>query len=84
VRIFELVGVAGSVDARTLTVLERYAAALEAYRARDWDASLRALEALLALAPDDAPARVLAARGSAFRTDPPASDWDGVFALEAK
>jgi len=84
VRIFELVGASGGVDARTLSVLEHYAAALAAHRARDWDAAARALEALGALDPDDAPARVLAARGSAFRTDPPPSDWDGVFALDAK
>lgn len=84
VRIFELVGTSGAVDARALRVLEHYAAALAAHRARDWDAAARALEALQALDPDDAPARVLAARGSAYRTDPPPSDWDGVFALDAK
>jgi len=84
VRIFELVGADGAVDARVLRVLEHYADALAAYRARDWDASARALELLSALAPDDAPARVLAARGGAFRVEPPPSDWDGVFALDAK
>ena len=84
VRIFELVGAVGAVDARALAVLEHYAVALEAYRTRDWDASARALERLRSLAPDDAPARVLEARGSAFRIDPPPTDWDGVFALDAK
>ncbi len=84
VRIFELVGTAGAVDARTMNTLAHYAEALAAYRARDWDGSARALERLLALAPDDAPARVLAERGSAFRSNPPPSDWDGVFALEQK
>ncbi|MEX2207266.1 MAG: adenylate/guanylate cyclase domain-containing protein [Myxococcota bacterium] len=84
VRIFELVGLAGEVDARTLNVLAHYAEALAAYRARDWDASARALARLLQLAPDDAPARMLQARGSAYGADPPPSDWDGVFALDAK
>lgn len=84
VRVFELVGLAGVVDARMLNVHAHYAEALAAYRARDWEACARALERLLALAPDDAPARILAARGSAFRIDPPPSDWDGVFALDAK
>jgi class 3 adenylate cyclase len=84
VRIFELVGASAGVDAHALRVLEHYATALAAHRARDWDAAGRALDALLALAPDDAPARVLAARGSAFRAHPPPSDWDGVFALDAK
>lgn len=84
VRIFELVGVSGEVDARTLNALAHYAEALAAFRARDWDASARALERLLQLAPDDAPARALLVRGSAFRADPPPSDWDGVFALDSK
>ena len=83
-RIFELVGRSESVDERTRRVLEHYADALVAHRARDWAAAARALDSLRALAPDDAPARVLAARGSAFRIDPPPSDWDGVFALDSK
>ncbi len=84
VRIFELVGASGAVDARALNVRSHYAEALAAFRACDWDASARALERLLELVPDDAPARLLAARGSAFRVDPPPSDWDGVFALDSK
>jgi class 3 adenylate cyclase len=84
VRIIELVGRTESVDLRTRGVLELYATALAAHRARDWDAAARALDALRGLAPDDAPARVLAARGNAFRLDPPPDDWDGVFALESK
>jgi adenylate cyclase len=84
VRIFELVGRSDDVDARVLRALEQYAEALAAHRARDWDAAARALDALRSLVPDDAPARVLAARANVYRSDPPPSDWDGVFALDAK
>ncbi len=84
VRIFELVGRSDAVDVRRRGALALWVQALEAHRARDWDGEARLLEQLQALAPDDAAARVLAARGEAFRRDPPPADWDFVFALESK
>jgi adenylate cyclase len=84
VRIYELVGSAASLDERARRALEVYELALVGYRARDFAAAQRALDALHELAPDDRPAAWLAERVRAFSAVPPAPDWDGVFALETK
>ena len=84
VRIFELVGRSDAADPGAQEKLDRYAAALAAYRARDFEAAARALEALVKADPDDAPARALAARARAFSATPPPADWETVFELDSK
>jgi adenylate cyclase len=62
--------------------IERYAAALTAYRQRRWDEALAQLAPLEALG--DGPAITLAARSREFRNTPPSDDWDGISNMLSK
>jgi class 3 adenylate cyclase len=77
VRVFELVGVAGTPPPPHLA---RFEEGLGLYRARRF-AEARA--AFLA-SPGDGPSRLLAARCEALVATPPPEDWDGVFTLDSK
>jgi adenylate cyclase len=57
---------------------------LARYRAQDWDGAERRLAQLLAGAPDSRLYQMYAQRVAFFRTNPPGSDWDGVFRFETK
>jgi class 3 adenylate cyclase len=84
VRLFELVALAASADARARRICELYERALGAYRERAFAESARILDELLATAPDDGPARVLRSRVTELQRTPPPPDWDAIFALETK
>lgn len=57
----------------------RFKAALERYRARDWDQALAGFRGVLADAPEDKPSKIYIERCEYFKLNPPAPDWDGVF-----
>jgi adenylate cyclase len=59
-------------------------AAFAHYRAQRWDEAGDRLRALLADAPDDAPAAALLNRVTQLRADPPPADWDGVYVAKTK
>jgi adenylate cyclase len=85
IRIYELIGEAGgAISPERDKALDHYAAALAAYRERRFDAALLEIETALALAPEDGPSRTLAQRCRAYRSAPPAPDWDGVFEATEK
>jgi adenylate cyclase len=77
VRVFELVGVAGTPPPPHLA---RFAEGLALYRARRF---VEARAAFLA-SPEDGPSQRFAARCDALLATPPAEDWDGVFSLDSK
>ncbi|MFL5344467.1 MAG: adenylate/guanylate cyclase domain-containing protein [Hyalangium sp.] len=77
VRVFELVGVAGTPAPPHLA---RFAEGLALYRARRF---IEARAAFLA-SPEDGPSQRFAARCDALLAAPPAEDWDGVFSLDSK
>lgn len=84
VKVFELIAHGSRPDLSASRSSGRYADALNAYRNRDWNRAAQILDDLLETHPDDAPARVLAARVASYRAAPPPADWDGVFALDRK
>ncbi|HTO05675.1 MAG TPA: adenylate/guanylate cyclase domain-containing protein [Myxococcota bacterium] len=84
VRLFELIAQDSAATPQARRACALYERALAAYRARAFGESLRALDELLAAAPDDAPARFLRARVSELESSPPPADWDAVLALETK
>jgi adenylate cyclase len=61
-------------------VVERYERALEAYQMRRFAEALELLRA----SDDDPPSRVLAARCEHFLSEPPASDWTGIWIAREK
>ncbi len=80
VRVFELVGERGALDAPSEGRLEAFGRALEAYRSRDFG---RALD-LFRGGDGDPVASVYAGRCERFLQEPPPADWDGVFELKVK
>ena len=84
VRIFELLGRAGEVDAGLLELRDLYVEGLAAYRRQDWDTAEQRFAECLRRCPDDGPAAVLRERSVAFRATPPPPDWDGVWHLNEK
>jgi class 3 adenylate cyclase len=83
VRIFEIIGRAGEVEAGRLELRDLYAEGLAAYRAQEWSAAEQRFAECLRLRPDDGPAGVLRHRSTAFLTAPPPS-WDGAWRLTEK
>jgi adenylate cyclase len=77
VRVFELVGVAGTPAPPHLA---RFAEGLALYRARRF---AEARTAFLA-SPEDGPSRQFATRCEVLLASPPPEGWDGVFTLDSK
>ena len=84
IRIFELLGPAGSVDSGILELRNLYVEGLDAYRQQDWDTADKRLQDCLRLRPDDGPSRVLLERIAAYREVAPAPGWNGVWRLGEK
>jgi adenylate cyclase len=82
VRIFEIAAPVGELPSATAVLHERWAEALDRYRARDWRAAKAALAGCLEVAPEDGPARLFCERIARFDAAPPPADWDGVSRLE--
>lgn len=83
VRIFELLGRAGEVEAGVLKVRDLYSEGLEAYRRKDWGTAEKIFTECLRLNPTDGPATVLLQRTVAFKEALP-DGWDGVWRLTEK
>ena len=80
-RVFEPLGLAGTVSPERLAARDRYEAALAAHRDRDF---AHATALLVSLDPEDGPARALLERARQFCAAPPPADWDGVLTLDTK
>jgi adenylate cyclase len=80
VRVYEVLGVKGELDAAAAALKENYEEGLLHYRARNWDAA----EAAFRRNPDDAPSTVMLARIAHWRQDPRACPPDGVWDLTKK
>jgi adenylate cyclase len=86
VRIFELLGIVDGVadGAVDRSVLEDYAAALEAYRAQRWAPAARLFESIIAKRKADGPSATMLGRSRAYLEVPPPEDWDGVYEATRK
>ncbi|MEW5742342.1 MAG: adenylate/guanylate cyclase domain-containing protein [Myxococcota bacterium] len=81
-RIYELLGLKGEVDARTLKVVQQYERALAMYRDRRFEQAAVELRLALNEAPNDGPSHVLLKRCEHHQMSPPPPDWDGATSLE--
>jgi adenylate cyclase len=84
IRIFELLGPAGTVESGILELKSLYLQGLEAYRQQDWDTAERRFHDCLRLHPDDSPSRVLLERIATFREVAPTPGWNGEWRLVEK
>jgi PAS domain S-box-containing protein len=65
-------------------VLQVYGAGLQAYRAQRWDEAMRDFNRAIELHPGDKLSRIYLERSEILKTDPPGSDWDGVWTMTSK
>jgi adenylate cyclase len=83
VGIYEPLGLVGTVGDDVLAALQQWNAALDAYRAQQWDVAQTTLQALEANRPHYLYALYLK-RIDHLREEPPGTDWDGVTTFETK
>ena len=83
VRVFELLS-DRALEPRAAQLRETFEVGLGAYRAQNWDGAERAFGECLTIDGEDGPAQVFLARTKQLRTQPPPSDWDGVWRLSNK
>lgn len=84
VRVFELLGRKGQLDATPQELQSRFAQGLRHYRQSEWDQAEAAFEACLTLRPDDAPSKTLLSRLRHFRDHATGHNADGVWNLTQK
>lgn len=84
IRVFELVDKAGEARPETVEKIRIFHEGLQRYRQMQWDAALRAFQAVIASDPADGPAKVYVDRVEAYKKHPPEEGWDGVFTLKTK
>ncbi len=84
VRIYELLAAKGHLDDRGRKIQQLFAAGLEHYRRREWHQGISFFQEVLALNPNDGPARTFLGRCEYFRHAPPEENWDGVYRLTSK
>jgi adenylate cyclase len=85
VRVFELVGRRGErFEESLLTAFTHFARGLELYRLQEWQKAIAEFRRVLALNPDDGPAKEFLRRCDIFMQAPRPPDWDGVFEMRTK
>jgi class 3 adenylate cyclase len=84
IRIFELLAARGGLPREAAARRERFAAALAAYRRRDWPSARAGFEACAQDPQGDPPAQVFLDRLDLLAADPPGEDWDGVWRAAIK
>ncbi len=84
VRVYELLGMAGTLSDQQLSAYATYDQALRAYHDRRWDEAEAFLDRVLRELGPDKPCQVLLGRINEFRLTPPPADWDGSSVLTSK
>jgi adenylate cyclase len=84
VRVYEILGRKGEVDAQKLQIIDLFNAGLGKYRERHWDEALSFFEQGLALDPTEGPCAVYIKRCHGFIANPPPENWDAVHNLDSK
>ena len=84
IRIFEVMAMAGEMEAEALELRALFEQGLDTYRRRHFSGAHDLFLAALDIDPDDGPSGVFAERCQVFKNDPPPSDWDGVFEMKSK
>jgi class 3 adenylate cyclase len=82
--VFEIMGRKGAFAESQMTLRDRYAEGLAAYRAQRWDDARKALHAALQAVANDGPSLALLERIDDFERNPPAPGWDGAWQMDHK
>jgi adenylate cyclase len=65
-------------------LVDRFHAAMEAYRSAQWETAIGMFGELLRDFPEDGPTRVFVQRCWELIEEPPEGEWDGVFVMRSK
>ena len=84
VRIYEVMGVTGSLSSEQQELRGLFAEGLAAYRVRDWDRAEARFAECLSLVATDVPATIFSERVAALREQSLPGNWDGVWHLAEK
>lgn len=84
IKVYEPLAPAGKLSAEWTKALPLHEKALKEFYARDFAGSLKTIEQLLAVFPEDGPAKLYQHMATDYSAIPPPEDWDGVFKLTAK
>jgi adenylate cyclase len=84
VRVYELLGRAGSIPPERRALLARYDHGVALYHERHWAEATALFEELAAAAPEDGPVALYRRRSHELLAEPPGSDWDGVWIARTK
>jgi adenylate cyclase len=84
VRIYELLARKGELDETGQKVRDLFAEGLSHYRQQEWPGAISCFQRILALEPEDGPAKTFILRCQQFAQTPPPSGWDGVYRLTSK
>ena len=84
VAIYEPIGLIGDVSQEIQDEVETFHEALRFYRAQDWNRVEKLLLSLLSKTPNMALYKIYIERTKAFRNNPPAPNWDGMFVFQNK
>jgi adenylate cyclase len=84
VRIYELVVRKDRATPPQQALVDRFHAALEAYKKQNWDGALAGFAALLGDFPGDGPTKLYLERCRLLKENPPPAEWDGVFTMTTK
>jgi adenylate cyclase len=84
VRVYELLAEKGKLDLLMANLRDEYEAALAHYRAQRWSEARAGFEECLRLKPEDTPSAVMLQRVKRYVDQPPAANWDAVWAATSK
>lgn len=83
VKIYELIS-EGSTSAEMTEVLKHFSLGYELYHKMQWTKASEAFNLALQVKADDGPSKLYLERCTEYMTEPPSSDWDGVFVMKTK
>ncbi len=83
-RVFEPLGMIGTIEPAMENLLEIYAEGLEAYRRQDWSQAKKSFGAYLEKQKDDGPCMVYLDRINMLEQNSPGPEWNGVWRLTSK
>ncbi len=82
--VFEIMVGKGDLTPAQITLRDRFAEGLAAYRACRWDEARDAFHAALTAVPNDEPSKIFIKRVDHFAASPPAAAWDGAWHFDHK
>jgi len=82
--LYELIGRKGALPQKGYEMLELYNKGLELFNEQQWKSAHKFFTDAINIFPDDGPTKLYINRCNEYIINPPAKDWNGVYALDSK